>query len=112
MGSQQEVRSGMPQRVLETHSFPQAVPINLALAASGSGARRPLVAGSGEGQSSGRVGRTLANVSWSERGRPIKSSRYPLFRVHDASFAFARGEADRVMVHWASQSDSSVYGSS
>ena len=36
----------------------------------------------------------------------------PGVRVHDARFAFARGEADWVIFHWASRSDSTVRGSS
>jgi hypothetical protein len=36
----------------------------------------------------------------------------PGVRVQDARFAFACSEADRVIFHWASRSDSTVRGSS
>ena len=49
------------------------------------GARRPFVSGSGEGQRSGRADAGLSQMNRSERGRPIKGGSLPGVRTHDAT---------------------------
>ncbi len=97
----------MPLRVLETDSFPHAVPINghwrraeAMLATRWSRAR-----GRGrDPEESGGLSRM-----WLEReGASNQGDALPGVRVHDASCAIALGEADLGIFHGASRSDSTV----